>query len=285
MSVCGRFAPSPTGYMHLGNARTALLAWLQIRALQGKIMLRIEDIDQTRNRDFAYDAIRQDLSWLGLDWDCEFLQSQRLELYAEALQSLEVYPCSCSRKDIQEAASAPHGQESLYPGICRQQPARSERPWAWRWAVPDWTLTVEDLRLGRLQQHLPAEVGDFVLRRNDGCFAYHLAVTVDDALMGITHVLRGEDLWPMTPRQVALQKALDYATPLYLHVPLMRDFRGERLAKRHGAPSLHDLRIGGTRPERVLAELAQSLGWSVPAEVSANELRQAFGAQVVSGQL
>lgn len=274
--VIGRFAPSPTGYMHLGNARTALLAWLQVRALKGQMLLRIEDLDHTRTRPWAYEALYRDLEWLGLDWDQEYTQSQRLEVYAAYLPRLQTYACSCSRKDIAEAASAPHGAEAVYPGTCRQGPSHGERPLALRWRVPDQTLTVTDQCLGPLQQSLTTEVGDWVLRRNDGVFAYHLAVVIDDALMGVSHVLRGADLWTSTPRQVALQQALGFATPVYTHVPLMRDFRGERLAKRHGAPSVSALREAGEDPHRVISDLARSLGLTVPEKLSAEALLHAF---------
>lgn len=287
--LTGRFAPSPTGLMHLGNARSALLAWLQMRALGGRMLLRIEDLDKGRCRDFAYDALRQDLSWLGLSWDAEYIQSERLELYAQALAQLSTYTCSCSRKDIREAASAPHeptvgeALPPVYPGTCRSGPSHPERPLAIRWCCSPSTVCVRDLRLGELCQQLATEVGDLVLRRNDGVYAYHLAVVVDDGLMGVTHVTRGEDLWAATPAQVALQQALGYRRPVYLHLPLMRDFRGQRLAKRQGAPPLAALREAGESPEKVLAELAQSLGWHVPEQVSADELLQVFGHQVVMG--
>lgn len=271
--------------MHLGNARTALLAWLQIRQLGGRLLLRIEDVDQSRARAFAYDSLRQDLSWLGLDWDQECVQSQRLGRYQAALGRLDTYTCACSRKDIQQAASAPHGKEALYPGTCRQGPSRQNRPLALRWRTPDRLIEVEDVRLGRLKVQLQDTDGDIVLRRNDGCYAYHLAVVVDDGLMGVTHVLRGEDLWQATPIQVALQEALGFTRPSYLHVPLMRDYRGQRLAKRDGAPSVAALRQQGKAPARILAELAQSLGWHTDTEVTAAELLQMYGSQVVLGRL
>lgn len=268
--------------MHLGNARTALLAWLQIRQLGGRMLMRIEDVDKSRMRDFAYQGLREDLSWLGLDWDQEYLQSERSELYEHALARLETYGCSCTRKDILAAASAPHDAEAIYPGTCRRAPTRGDRPLALRWQTPAKTLTVTDLRLGELRQFLPVSTGDIVLRRNDGCYAYHLAVVVDDGLMGVSHVLRGEDLWPVTPVQVALQEALGYPRPIYLHAPLMRDYQGQRLAKRDGAPSVRDLRAGGASPRRILAELARSLGWQTDDEVSPEELLRAYGETVVA---
>ncbi|GAA5511726.1 glutamate--tRNA ligase 1 [Deinococcus carri] len=287
--VVGRFAPSPTGAMHLGNARTALLAWLHSRALGGRHLLRFEDLDTGRVRPWACDTTRRDLAWLGLEWDAEFVQSERREVYADALARLtaagQTYPCTCTRREIaqaiEESAGAPHGQEPVYPGTCRLHPADPARPAAVRWRVPDETVCVMDaLTGGTLCQNLPAEVGDFVLRRNDGVYAYHLAVVVDDALMGVTDVVRGLDLWPATPRQVALGRALGYPQPRYLHVPLMTDFRGERLAKRGGAPPVQALREGGEDAGRVLAALARSLGWEVPETVEAAELLPVWRARL-----
>lgn len=276
MTVVGRYAPSPTGAMHLGNARTALLAWLHTRAHAGRHLLRFEDLDTGRVRDWAYDTIRRDLDWLGLDWDAEYIQSQRQELYAAALSRLDTYPCTCTRKEIlaaiEASAGAPHGAEPIYPGTCRHG-HDPHRPSALRWRVPDWTSCVTDGWSGEtLCQHLPSEVGDFVLQRNDGVYAYHLAVVVDDAAMGVTDVVRGADLLGATPRQIALQRALGDPQPRYWHVPLMTDYAGQRLAKRGGAPPLRDLREGGTPPEQVLGQLARSLGWNVPAQITASEL-------------
>ncbi|WP_276321223.1 tRNA glutamyl-Q(34) synthetase GluQRS [Deinococcus fonticola] len=301
----GRFAPSPTGAMHLGNARTALLAWLHSRSLGGAHLLRFEDLDVGRVREWAFDCTRRDLEWLGLDWDTEFIQSQRLDLYAQALARLDTYPCTCTRREvlaaIQDSAGAPHGAEPVYPGTCRPgsgrpklggtapgrtEPVNPARPAAIRWRVPDEQVCAHDSWTGEtLCQHLAADVGDFVLRRNDGAYAYHLAVVVDDALMGVTDIVRGVDLWPATPRQMALQQALGYPTARYFHVPLLTDYHGERLAKRGGAPPVKDLRERGENPRQVLAQLAQSLGWPVPQEVSAPELipvwRASLGAELL----
>lgn len=289
LPVVGRFAPSPTGAMHLGNARTALLAWLHSRALGGLHLLRFEDLDTGRVRPWAYDTTRRDLEWLGLDWDAEFRQSERLSMYADAVSRLtaagETYPCTCTRREIRQAiedsAGAPHSHEPVYPGTCRLHAALPGRPAALRWHVPDEVVCVTDaLTRTTLCQNLPAEVGDVVLQRNDGVYAYHLAVVVDDALMGVTDVVRGADLWTATPRQVALGRALGSAPPRYLHVPLMTDFRGERLAKRGGAPPLRALREGGEEAGRVLSALARSLGWEVPERVSAAELLPLWRAQL-----
>lgn len=278
----GRYAPSPTGGMHLGNARTALLAWLHTRSAGGRHILRFEDLDGSRVRGWAYDTTRRDLEWLGLDWDEEYLQSERLELYAEAVERLRTYPCTCTRREIeaaiQDSAGAPHGAEPVYPGTCRHRQPDPSRPAALRWKVPNQTVCAADFLTGQtLCQQLPTEVGDIVLRRNDGVFAYHLAVVVDDAAMGVTDVLRGVDLWTATPRQIALQGALGYPQPRYFHVPLMTDYAGERLAKRGGAPPVMALRERGEDAGQVLSALAHSLGdgfWpqSLPPEVALDEL-------------
>ena len=171
----------------------------------------------------------------------------------------------------------------MYPGTCRSGPSHPDRPAALRWRVPDLTVCAHDgYRQETLCQHLPAEVGDIVLRRNDGVYAYHLAVVVDDAAMGVTDIVRGADLWTATPRQIALQGALDAPTPKYLHVPLMTDHHGLRLAKRDGAPPVCTYREQGTPPGRLLAELGRSLGWAVPDEVTANDLRVHWRAELAS---
>jgi glutamyl-tRNA synthetase len=274
--VRGRFAPSPTGEMHLGNARTALLAWLQIRELRGQFVLRIEDIDFTRVRAGAEEAILRDLEWLGLDWDegpdvggafGPYRQSNRLEEYELALGQLETYPCSCTRKDIleaiQDAPSAPHGFEVRYPGTCSSRTIHPDKPTAIRVRVPTGEYCFDDQFHSRVCQDVQASVGDFVLRRGDGAFSYHLAVVSDDIAMKITHVLRGEDLISSTPRQVFLHEQLGSSLPVYCHVPLMMDYQGERLAKRDGAPSIRALRESGANPRAIVQELALSLSWDV----------------------
>ncbi|MBX8467083.1 tRNA glutamyl-Q(34) synthetase GluQRS [Deinococcus sp. RIT780] len=286
----GRYAPSPTGAMHLGNARTALLAWLHSRAPGGRHLLRFEDLDTGRVRPWAYDLIRRDLEWLGLDWDAESVQSRQLGRYREAAARLDTYPCTCTRREVQAAvqdsAGAPHGAEPVYPGTCRAVPRSPDRPAALRWRVPDARVCAHDRLTGQtLCQDLRADVGDLVLRRNDGVYAYHLAVVVDDAAAGVTDVLRGADLWTATPRQVALQAALGFPTPRYLHVPLMTDYRGERLAKRGGAPPVSALREAGESAAGVRAQLARSLGWPVPDEVEAADLLPLWRAALAGAPL
>lgn len=298
----GRYAPSPTGALHLGNVRTALLAWLQSRLVGGTFMLRMEDLDHPRTRPGSAEQILDDLRWLGIDWDegpdnggplGPYRQSERLPLYIEAMRRLEekgrVFPCYCSRKDIAQAASAPQGNENftMYPGTCRdlsaqEQYARQtqypERSPAWRFRVDPPIVSFSDQIAGKQTQDLPREVGDFVLRRADTLFAYQLAVVVDDWLMGITDVVRGADLLSSTPRQLALFAALDAGwTPTYWHVPLLHDACGKRLSKRDGSDSLAALRQRGETPDRVVGQLAASLGLAPPgSRISAQELLQEF---------
>ncbi|HEV2130547.1 MAG TPA: tRNA glutamyl-Q(34) synthetase GluQRS, partial [Longimicrobiaceae bacterium] len=256
----GRFAPSPTGELHLGNLRTALLAWLQVRAAGGSFVMRIEDLDQGRVRPGMMEAQLADLRWLGLDWDegpdvggafGPYLQSQRQERYEAALRRLAeqglLYECFCSRKDIAAALSAPHGpaeEGPRYPGTCRESSAeeRAGTPAALRLRVPPGEVCFQDLLFGRLCFAPAEETGDFVVRRKDGIAAYQLAVVVDDAAMEITHVLRGADLLSSTARQLLLYDALDLPPPEWLHVPLLLGPDGERLSKRHGAVTLREVR-------------------------------------------
>ena len=287
--VRGRFAPSPTGEMHLGNARTALLAWLHTRALNGQFVLRIEDIDFTRIRVGAEETILRDLAWLGLDWDegpdvggtfGPYRQSDRTGLYEQELAKLETYPCSCTRKDIleaiQAAPSAPHGLEIRYPGTCSRRGLEPDCRGAIRVRVPSGEYCFHDQLHARVCQDVQASIGDFVVQRGDGAFSYHLAVVSDDIAMKITHVLRGEDLISSTPRQVFLYEQLDSSLPNYCHVPLMTDYRGERLAKRDGAPSLKALRESGANPRAIVQDLAVSLGWDVTRPCHPTDLFEHF---------
>jgi glutamyl-tRNA synthetase len=273
----GRLAPSPTGELHLGIARTALCAWLRARSKQGKLILRIEDIDGPRVVPGSAQAIMDDLRWLGLDWDegpdlggphAPYVQSARTELYAHAIdQLLErglAYPCTCSRKEIAELASAPHGDLGpLYPGTCRQGARPSRRPAALRFKMPTPACGFCDA----LHGHYPSGAADdFVLRRGDGVYAYQLAVVVDDLAMGITEVVRGDDLLPSTPRQIALYQALEAAVPRFLHVPLLLDHDGRRLSKRHGARPIAEYRAAGIDKTRIIGVLAASLGLGAAGE-------------------
>ena len=283
----GRFAPSPTGEMHLGNARTALLAWLQMRELGGQFVLRLEDLDVGRVRAGNDDLILRDLAWLGLDWDeawdvsgnfGPYRQSQRLEHYQMAATKLETYACTCSRKEVELSASAPHGIEPRYPGTCSKGATHPERPSAMRLRVPDKALTFHDDIKGKFTDNVFSSVGDFVICRNDGVWAYQLACAVDDLEMQMTHVLRGEDLISSTARQILLLEALGGKIPQYAHVPLMNDYRGERLAKRGGAPSLKALREAGANPLEIVRDLAASLGWKVTKPCHPRDLLGFYGS-------
>lgn len=290
-AACGRYAPSPTGALHLGNLRTALVAWLQARIMDGIFVLRIEDLDKARNKPGAVAAMMRDLRRLGLDWDegpdsggqlGPYSQLEREEIYRAAFECLEergtLFPCFCSRKDIREAASAPHGAAAVYPGTCRpaaggpRSPRRGRAP-AWRFEVGAGPVRFHDCLQGMYHQDLEAEVGDFVVKRRDGVFAYQLAVVVDDATMGITDVVRGEDLIDSTPRQIALQEALGVPTPRYWHVPVLVDEQGERLSKRDGSASLAEYCAAGGTPETLVGRFAAELSLVEPGAVlSAREL-------------
>jgi glutamyl-tRNA synthetase len=269
----GRFAPSPTGEMHLGNARTALLAWLQMRELGGQFVLRLEDLDFGRVRPGSADLILQDLAWLGLDWDegwdlggpdSPYRQTQRLERYAAAAAKLETYACTCTRTEVLLSASARHKEHEVrYPGTCSSGVTHPERPSALRLRVPDKTIVFWDLVKGKVSQNIQASVGDMVIRRNDDIWAYQLVCAVDDLEMQITHVLRGDDLLSSTARQILLIDSLGGIAPIYAHVPLMTDYQGVRLAKRGGAPSIKALRDGGANPFEIVRDLGNSLGWNI----------------------
>ncbi len=284
----GRLAPSPTGALHLGNARSFLLAWLSIRSRGGSVVLRIEDLDHPKVKPWAAEQILQDLRWLGLDWDegpdvggpCgPYVQSRRRELYRSALAALRerglVYPCVCSRRDVEEAQSAPHGRDPhtlAYSGRCRGRFASWEeacaalpdgRLPAWRFRVAPGESRFEDIFLGSRSLDLGAEIGDFVLARDPDGAGYQLACVVDDAAMGVTEVLRGDDLVDATHCQLAIGRALGIPAPTYCHVPLVVAEDGRRLAKRHGDTRISALRESGVPPHLVTGLLAW---WSGLAE-------------------
>jgi glutamyl-Q tRNA(Asp) synthetase len=287
MQPVSRFAPSPTGRLHLGHAYSALLAHDFARTRGGAFLLRIEDIDPGRSRAAHVDGIIEDLAWLGLHWDGEILfQSERLALYAEALARLKaralVYPCFCTRSaiaaEIAASAAAPHGPDGPhYPGTCRRLPdaERAQRtaaqPHAWRLDVEKASAAAGPLtwRDGDTQvQAEPRTFGDVVLARKDAPVSYHLAVTVDDAAQRVTDVVRGRDLYFATHIHRLLQALLGLPTPAYHHHPLLTDAEGRRLAKRNGAPSLAALREAGADPARLLADLRMGQvpgGYSVAA--------------------
>lgn len=278
----GRFAPTPSGALHLGSARTALAAWGVARWRGARFVLRVEDLDVQRTKEGATERMLEELRWLGLPWDegpdlggpaGPYAQSQRGALYASVLAWLRerglVYPCRCSRREVEQASVAPHGAEPVYPGTCRGRAAEdvlreaeaAGRAVCWRFAVEAGTQrTVHDAVAGDFTQDVAREVGDFVVFRADGVAAYQLAVVVDDVAMGVDHVVRGADLLSSAPRQALLAESLGAAPPAWVHVPLVVGPGGERLAKRHGSVSLSELRARGLEPDRLRAVLLASLG-------------------------
>ncbi|WP_020471984.1 tRNA glutamyl-Q(34) synthetase GluQRS [Zavarzinella formosa] len=291
--VRGRLAPSPTGAQHLGNARTYLIAWLDAKSRGGKMVLRIEDIDTGRLKPGAADQIIEDLQWLGLTWDeGPFFQSQRLPVYREALDRLKaaelVYPCVCSRADILNAASAPHaGQEGItYPGTCSGfragDAANLTKPYAWR-ARFDRASSFTDRFHGPTLWE-PSQIGgDFVVWRNDDTPAYQLAVAVDDAAMGITDVIRGDDLLSSTPKQLWIDESLKLTSPTWMHVPLVVNTEGKRFAKRDGDVQLKHLRSASVKAEAVIGLLAWSCGWlEKPIPITVNELLPVYRPELIT---
>ena len=279
--VVGRFAPSPSGELHRGNLRTALLSWLDARRSDGRWLLRLDDLDRPRVRPGAEAAIRADLEWLGLHWDGPVIvQSQRRGLYASVLSALRrsgaLYPCHCSRRLLADI-SAPHGGFSPYPGTCRDLPPfwgpREGRCPSWRLRLPDGALRWCERGGPPGCLDGPRDVGDVVLRRADGVVAYHLATAVDELTLGISDVVRGADLWPATGAQVAMCQALGFAPPRYGHVPVLCDSEGKRLSKRVASEGLVALRSRGLDGPAVIGTLAASAGLVPPgARLSAAEL-------------
>lgn len=292
MEVVGRFAPSPSGRIHLGNILCCLLAWLSAKQKQGHVILRIEDLDIARCPRRYVDQMVRDIRWLGLDWDegpevggahGPYEQSRRTELYQEALKQLEArgmtYPCFCSRAEL-HAASAPHREDGqlIYPGTCRslteaqiaERLQKEGRPAAVRLHVPEERIEFEDGHLGPYSEWLPADCGDFLLRRSDGLFAYQLAVVVDDAAMGITEVVRGADLLASTPRQILLYHLLKLQVPDFYHFPLLLTSDGRRLSKRNADVGLDVLGKRYTAAE-ILGKLAYLAGFNPSAEPRTGE--------------
>ena len=269
----GRFAPTPSGDLHLGNIRTAIIAWLHARASGGSIHLRIDDLDIDRCREEFEFRQLEDLAWLGLTWDGELIrQSERADRYAAALAKLRsaglVYPCFCTRAEIKAAASAPHGDEGpVYGGACRalESAAAAERiaageRHALRLAVPAGVERFDDFVHGPVAIDVAATAGDLVLVRSDGVVGYQLACAVDDAQPEMTHIVRGEDLLPSAAFQRVIMRLLDLEPPHYGHVPMLLGDDGARLAKRHGAITLREHREHGATPEGVVGMLAGQFG-------------------------
>ncbi|HEV2814406.1 MAG TPA: tRNA glutamyl-Q(34) synthetase GluQRS [Solirubrobacteraceae bacterium] len=290
--MIGRYAPSPTGTLHLGNLRTALLAWLFARSAGSRFHMRVDDLDAGRVRPGVAEQQLEDLAAIGLDWDPPVVtQSDRLAAYAESIAALDrdgaLYPCYCTRREIREAASAPHGPlpEGAYPGTCRELTAteRFDRERAGR--APALRLRAGGERAGyvdRLLGPIEAAVDDVVVRRNDGAPAYNLAVVVDDAAQGIEEVVRGADLAETTARQIVLARRLGLSVPAYAHVPLVLGPDGARLAKRHGAVTLADRLARGETAESVRGELAASAGLAEAGQTPGmDELVAAFDPALI----
>lgn len=287
----GRFAPSPTGKMHLGVARTMLAAWLDARKHSGRILMRIEDIDLHRNVAGAAEAMLADLDWLGMDFDGEVIfQSRRFARYEAILEQLRrdgrIYECFCSRKEIALASSAPHGPNDegpRYPGTCRAGTVvRPDRipSIRFRTSVEDFVAHT-DRRFGAVDQNVHESAGDFVLKRGDGMWAYQLAVSADDLENGVNQVVRGADLLHSTPRQILIRRTVDPQAPKLdtLHVPLILGPGGQRLAKRDGAVAISDRRAEGKTAEAIVGELAFSLGQTeTNAPMAARELIEHWDA-------
>jgi len=295
--IVGRLAPSPTGYLHLGHARSFLLAWWHARSRGGRIILRLEDLDIERVKPTMIEATIEDLLWLGIDWDGEpNVQSRNVdEINAAAAALIErglAYPCICTRREIQAAMSAPHGDplDGIYPGTCRRKyeslavaERASGRPAALRFAVPNTVVRIEDNIQGVHDFHARKAIGDFPILRRLGMPAYQLAVVVDDARQGVTEIVRGADLIESCARQWLLQEALGYDHPRWWHVPLVTDAAGRRLAKRSDDVALARLRTAGADPRQIVAWVARSVGFHVPARIDARELVQQFDMNRLPG--
>ncbi len=307
----GRYAPSPTGLTHLGNARTALLAWLSVRSRSGTFVYRVEDIDGPRTVPGMVEAAIEDLRWLGLDWDegpdvggphAPYVQSERSDIYERALERLSadgrLYPCRLSRKDLRDLASAPHGpveRADVYPAELRPQGWQDFRyrrddvcdtsDAALRFTVEPGQVTFVDRVLGEIGEDVARTVGDFVLKRRDGLYAYQLAVVADDIAMGVDEIVRGADLVDSTARQIRLIDSLEGNRPMYAHPPLIVSATGEKLSKRDASLTLAALRAEGVRAQDVVGYLAYSSGLIDAAQsVSTQELVSDFDWARVAGQ-
>lgn len=292
--VVGRFAPTPSGRMHLGNVFSALLAWLSVRSQDGEMVLRMEDLDTQRTSAEFAQTLRDDLRWLGLTYDRETPpQSQRsdtYDLYFERLREMELlYPCYCTRSQL-HSVNAPHLSDGtyVYPGTCRnmtrEEREKMNRAPAWRVMVPDRVWSFTDRVQGHYELNLATECGDMVVRRADGVYVYQLAVTVDDGEAGVTEVVRGMDLLSSAPRQMYLQELFGFPHPGYAHVPMMLAPDGRRLSKREKDLDLGQLQLR-LRPEQVLGSLAYAAGIiDVREPVSAAELVGEFSWEKITGE-
>ena len=276
----GRFAPSPTGPLHLGSLVAAVGSWLYARRENGQWLVRMEDLDTPRVVARSADEILRTLERYGLTWDGDVVyQSQRIALYDDALAALRakklVYDCGCSRADLARTASAPLGREPVYPGTCRDGLPAGRAARAVRFRTSHEVIGFDDVIRGHVEEDVAAETGDFVIRRADGVYAYQLAVVVDDAAQNVTHVVRGADLLTSTARQIALQRALGFATPAYAHLPLLLNADGSKLGKRDGALSLPSLDEKGI--SETLSFALRFLGFDVRLDTPSRMLHEALG--------
>ena len=294
VKAVGRFAPTPSGRMHLGNVFAALIAWLSVRSQDGEMVLRMEDLDTQRTSPEFAQILREDLLWLGLNWDRETPpQSQRTAVYNEYFEKLDamglLYPCYCTRSQL-HSVNAPHLSDGtyVYPGTCRNltedQRAAFDRKPAWRVMVPDRVWNVEDKIQGHYACNLATDCGDMVVRRADGVYVYQLAVTVDDGEAGVTEVVRGMDLLSSAPRQMYLQELFGFSHPVYAHVPMLLAPDGRRLSKRD-----RDLDLGVLRqrltPETLIGILAHAAGLiDRETPISAEELAKEFAWEKLQGE-
>ena len=282
MGAVGRFAPTPSGRMHLGNVFAGLIAWLSVKSKGGEMVLRMEDLDTQRTSSEFAEILRQDLLWLGLTWDRETLpQSQRTQTYDQYFELLKskglLYPCYCTRSQL-HSVNAPHLSDGtyVYPGTCRNLKEKPDRLPAWRVMVPDRRWQVSDWCQGEYTENLSTDCGDFVVRRADGVYVYQLAVTVDDGEAGVTEVVRGMDLLSSAPRQMYLQELFGFPHPQYGHVPMLLSEDGRRLSKRDKDLDLGVLRQN-MKPETLIGILAAAAGLiDKPEAVSARELSREF---------
>lgn len=271
--VIGRFAPSPTGPLHFGSLVAALASFCEAHQQKGHWLVRMEDLDQPREVKGAADLILKQLEAFGFSWDGEVIyQSQRQEAYAAALELLseraQIYPCTCTRKEILDSSTQTGIEGVIYPGTCLLHPIKANAPVAWRIRSPAETICFNDAIQGRVCQHLSTQIGDFILKRADGLFAYQLAVTVDDAAQQITHIVRGADLLDSTPRQIFLQQRLGYNQPAYAHVPVACNSDGEKLSKQTLATAL-DIK----HASRHLWQALMFLGQDPPAALQHENLQ------------
>lgn len=290
MSVVGRLAPSPTGLLHLGHARTFLLAYWSARAQGGRLLLRLEDLDGGRATPEFSALAKRDLEWLGLDWDgAPYVQSEGLNRLTQVARDLlergQAYACTCTRQELRESQGAPQlgVSEPRYAGTCRgrysglaEAERVSGRRAGIRFRVPDGVIQFDDALAGAQAFDVQVEVGDFLIARRDGTPSYQLAVVLDDALQDVTEIVRGDDLLPSTARQWLLQRALALPHPRWAHVPLVLDEHGRRLAKRAADLGLSELRERGVDPGKIVAWVARSAGFSVGERATARELIQEF---------